>query len=129
MKKQTPLNLGKREQQIVEAVYRLGESSVADVREALFDPPSYSAVRAMLNLLVDKKVLVFRKDGRRYLYRPKTPKEKIRRTALRNLVRIFFNGQPADTLAALLDDSAGELTAEDLARMKQMIDDAETDNK
>ena len=64
------LELGKRERQIVEAVFRFGEASVADVLEALPDPPTYSAVRAMLNLLVEKRVLTFRQEGKRYLYRP-----------------------------------------------------------
>lgn len=119
------LEMGKRERQIVEAVYRLGEASVADVRVALLDPPSYSAVRAMLNVLVGKRVLTSRQEGRRYLYRPVKSKEKVRRSALRNLVTTFFAGAPMDAVAALLEESAGKLTADDLQRMKQLIGDAE----
>ena len=66
----TDMELGKRERQIVEAVYRLGEASVSDVVSELSDPPTYSSVRAMLGLLVRKKVLKQRQDGKRYLYRP-----------------------------------------------------------
>ena len=65
-KKKTPLELGRRERQIVETVVKLGEASVADVRKNLVDAPSYSAVRAMLGLLVEKKWLKFRQDGKRY---------------------------------------------------------------
>src|SRR5262245_10886526 len=83
------LQLGRRERQLVEAVYRLGEASVSEVRQTLPDPPSYSAVRAMLNLLAEKGVLTFRQEGKRYLYRPVTPKNKMGRSALRNLVRNF----------------------------------------
>lgn len=125
MAKDAPLDLGKRERQIVETLYRLGEASVAEVRTALPNPPSYSAVRAMLNLLAEKRVVTFRRDGKRYLYRPVKSKEKVRRSALRNVMRTFFGDQPADVVAALLDDAAGELTRDDLERMKRLIDQAE----
>jgi predicted transcriptional regulator len=117
--------LGRRERQIVEAVYRLGVASVAEVRKTLPDPPTYSTVRAMLNLLVDKKVLTFRQEGKRYVYRPLTPRRKMGRTALRSLVQNFFGGQPLDAVAALLDGSAGRLAPGDLERLKQLIDEAE----
>jgi BlaI family penicillinase repressor len=119
------LQLGKRERQIVEAVYRLGEGSVAAVREALAEPPSYSAVRGMLNWLVEKRVLTLRREGKRYLYRPVAPKSKVGLSALRELVRNFFGGQPSDAVAALLDGSAGRLSAEELARIKKLIEQTE----
>ncbi|HXY34698.1 MAG TPA: BlaI/MecI/CopY family transcriptional regulator [Planctomycetaceae bacterium] len=117
--------LGRRERQIVEAVYRLGEGSVADVRRALPDPPSYSAVRATLGLLAAKKLVSYRHEGKRYLYRPVTPKSTVRRSALRELVRNFFGGRPADAVAALLDGSAGRLEPEDLERIRRRIENAE----
>src|ERR1700722_14032168 len=119
------LQLGRRERQIIEAVYRLGEASVADVLKELPDPPSFSAVRAMLNLLVGKDLLTHRQEGKRYLYRPVTPKGSVRRSALRALIRTFFAGKPADAVAALLDGSYGRLESGDLARIKKLIDDAE----
>jgi predicted transcriptional regulator len=122
------LQLGKRERQIVETVFRLGEAAVADVLAALPDPPSYSAVRAMLNLLCEKQVLTFRQEGKRYLYRATTSKDKVGRVALRNLVRNFFGGQPLDAVAALLDGSAGRMAPDDLARIKQLIDEAEEES-
>jgi len=121
------LRLGRRERQIVEALFRLGEGSVTQVRELIPDPPSYSAVRAMLNILVTKELVAYRQDGKRYLYRPLESKKKTGRAALRNLVRNFFGGQPLDAVAALLDGTAGRLAPEDLQRIKQLIDDAETD--
>ena len=119
------LQLGKRERQIVEAVYRLGEASVAAVREAIAEPPSYSAVRGMLNWLVEKRVLTLRREGKRYLYRPVASKSKVGLSALRELVRNFFGGQPSDAVAALLEGGAGRLSPEELARIKQLIDQAE----
>jgi BlaI family penicillinase repressor len=125
MAKSPTLQFSKRERQIVETVYRLGEAPVSTVRAALVDPPSYSAVRAMLNLLVAKKVLVHRQEGKRYLYRPLASKETVGCSALRDLVRNFFGGQPTDAVAALLDGSAGRLKADDLARIKRLIEEAE----
>ena len=119
------LNLAKRERQIVEALYRLGEASVADVRQAIPDPPSYSAVRAMLNLLSEKRVVTFRQEGKRYLYRPLTSKGRMGRAALRDLVRNFFSGEPLDAIAALLNGSAGRIGPEELDRLKRLVDEAE----
>jgi predicted transcriptional regulator len=129
MSKKSPLDLGKRERQIVEAVYRLGEASVAHVRAELADPPSYSAVRAMLGLLVEKGVLKFRRDGKRYLYRAAMPKEKARKSALRNLLKTFFSGRATDAMAALLEVSAGDLSDEDLDRLRALIDQARNEDR
>ena len=92
MSKKTPLELGKRERQILETVHRLGEASVAQVREQLANPPSYSAVRTMLGLLVKKGWLKYRAKGKRYLYRPAAAKEQSQRAALRRLLGTFFGG-------------------------------------
>ena len=124
---ESPLHLSKRERQIAETLYRLGEASVSQVQAALPDPPSYSAVRAVLNLLVKKGLTATRQDGKRYLYRPLASKEKVRRSALKNLVRTFFGSAPVDAVAALLDGSAGRLSAEDLQRLRDLIDQAEHD--
>ena len=124
-----PLDLGKRERQIVESVYRLAEASVAEVLQQLTDPPSYSAVRAMLGQLVEKGVLKYRQDGKRYLYRPAVAKETVRLSALRKLLSTFFAGEPLDAMAALLDVSATELTDDDLRRMKRLIEQAQQENR
>ncbi len=119
--KKIPLELGKRERQIVETVIKLGEASVIEVKKNLADPPSYSAVRAMLGLLVEKKWLKYRRDGKRYLYRPASSLEKSRRTAIERLVDTFFGGSTTDTFAALLDSSAQNLSDDELRRMMNMI--------
>lgn len=124
MPQRSPLDLGKRERQLVETVYRLGETSVSEVLAQLPDPPSYSSVRAMLGQLTAKRVLKQRRDGKRYLYRPAVPREAASRSALRNLLSTFFGGDATDAMAALLDVSSGSLTESDLRRMRQLIDDA-----
>lgn len=127
--RESHLELGKRERQIVESVYRLGEASVADVLNELADPPTYSTVRAMLGQLVEKGVLKYRRDGKRYLYRPSTPKDKASRSALKNVLATFFSGQPSDAMAALLDVSSGKLTDGELKRMKQLIEKAQREQR
>jgi predicted transcriptional regulator len=105
--KPNPLDVGRRERQIIEVVYRLGRASVSDVLRELADPPSYSAVRAMLGKLTAKRHLTQEADGPRYIYRPAVPAERARRTALRNLVDTFFSGSVDQAVVALvnLDDT------------------------
>ena len=129
MAKPSPLDLGKRERQIVEVVYRLGEGSVAEVRERLPEPPSYSAVRAMLGVLVRKEVLRSRREGNRYIYRPAVPKEKARRSALRHLLATFFAEQTSEAMAALLEVSAGELGKEELDRIAKLVEQARREGR
>ena len=124
MTSKTPLELGKRERQLIETVQRLGEASVAEVRKNLADAPSYSAVRTMLGLLVEKGWLKYRQDGKRYLYRSAASREHSQRTALRRLLGTFFSGSPSDAMAALLDISADNMTDEELQRLVSLIDDA-----
>lgn len=126
---QSPLDLGKRERQLVETVYRLGEASVAQVLAEIPDPPSYSSVRAMLSTLVEKKILRQRQEGKRYLYRPATSRETARKSAFHQLLRTFFWGEPTAALATLLDLSAGQLTSDDLDRMKALIEKTRQENR
>lgn len=128
MSNKTPLELGKRERQLLETVQRLGEASVAEVRANLADPPSYSAVRTMLGLLVDKGWLKYRRDGKRYLYRPAISRERSQRTALRRLLGTFFGGSADDAVAALLDLSARDMTDEQWDRVAQLIEKARKEN-
>ncbi|HJT32237.1 MAG TPA: BlaI/MecI/CopY family transcriptional regulator [Pirellulales bacterium] len=117
----TPLELGKRERQILETVQRLREASVAEIRARLADPPSYSAVRTMLGVLVDKGWLKYRRDGKRYLYRSAASRERSQRSALRRLLATLFGGAADDAVAALLEISAAKMTDEQWNRIAQMI--------
>jgi BlaI family penicillinase repressor len=129
MPDKTPLELGKRERQILETVQRLGEGSVAAIRAQLADPPSYSAVRTMLGLLVDKGWLKHRRDGKRYLYRPAMSRERSQRTALRRLLATFFGGSADVAVAALLDISASQMTEQQWDRLAQIIATAQKEQR
>jgi predicted transcriptional regulator len=122
-------DLGKRERQIVEAVYRLGEASVSAVVAKLPDPPSYSAVRAMLGMLVQKGVLSHRREGKRYLYQAVASKEKTQKSVLRHLLATLFAGRASDAMVALLDVAGEDLTDEDFEHLRNLIDQARKEKR
>ena len=122
-------DLGRRERQIMDIVYRLGRASVSDVRAQLPDPPSYSAVRGMLNLLEEKEHLTHEQDGLRYIYKPTAARSQLRRSALRHLVQTFFDGSPTSAVAALLEMADGELSASDRARLAKLIAQAKAEGR
>jgi predicted transcriptional regulator len=116
--------LSRRERQIMEAIYARGRATAAEVQEGLPDPPSYSAVRAMLTKLEAKGHVRHVQDGPRYVYVPTVPRERARVSALEGLVRTFFDGSVTRTVAALLDGSSAELTAEELDELARLIEEA-----
>lgn len=113
--------LGRRERQILEAVYRLGRASASEVQAQLPDPPSYSAVRAMLRILEEKGHLRHESDGPRYVYLPIVPRDRARRSALRHVVDTFFSGSVEQAVAALLESSDARLRPEELERLSERI--------
>ena len=121
MDEEIGIQLGRRERQIVEALYRLGTASVAEVRANLPDPPSYSAVRGMLSLLEEKGYVRHKRDGMRYVYTPVIAPAKARQSALRQLVSTFFAGSPLAAAAALLDMSNHKLSAEERDHLAALI--------
>jgi len=95
--------LTRREREIMDAIFALGDSASAeDVRTRLTDPPSYSAVRAMLVKLEAKGFLRHREEGLRYVYSPTKSRTAAQRNALNKLVSVFFGGSPSNTVTALL---------------------------
>lgn len=99
----TPEKLSRREREIMNVLFALGErASAEDIRIHLSEPPSYSAVRAMLAKLEAKGYVKHREESFRYIYYPTTPRTTARRSALQELVRVFFAGSPGETATALL---------------------------
>ena len=125
----TLVGMSRRERQIMEILYRRGQASVSEVRAAMNDAPSYSAVRAMLRVLKDKGHVKHQPEGLKYMYRPVVNREKAKRSALKSLVDTFFNDRPDEVVAALLDVSSRRLTAEELDRMAAMIDEARREGR
>jgi predicted transcriptional regulator len=120
--------MSRRERQIMDAIYRRGRATAAQVLADLPDPPSYSAVRAMLRLLEEKGHLRHEEDGPRYVFLPVVHRDRAQRSALTHVVRTFFNGSAMDAVAALLDEG-GKLSQADLDRLAAMIDRAREEGR
>ena len=122
-------NLSRRERQIMDVIYREGEATATQVLASLPDPPSYSAVRAMLRVLENKGHLRHVSDGTHYVYRPTLARERAGKPALENVIQTFFDGSAEKTVAALLDLSRSELSKSDLDRLSELIDQARTEGR
>jgi BlaI family transcriptional regulator, penicillinase repressor len=118
-----PLSAGlsKRERQIMEVLYLLRGGAVTDVRAALADPPSYSAVRTTMNILVRKGFLSTRSEGRRYLYSPVLPHEAARRAAVSHLLKTYFDGSVREAVMGLIDAHGGGLDEKDFRELTATI--------
>lgn len=121
--------LSRRERQIMDILYQRGKASASDVREAMTDPPSYSAVRTLLRVLEDKGHVKHENEGLKYVYMPTVAQEKAKRFAMRHLLDTFFKGSPEQAVAALLDVSSTRLTCEELDRMAKMIERAKKEGR
>jgi predicted transcriptional regulator len=124
-----PSGLSRRERQIMDILYRQGKASANDVRDAMDDAPSYSAVRAMLRVLEEKGHVRHQAEGLKYVYLPTVGRDKAKRTAVKHVLETFFNGSPEQAVAALLDVASTRLTREELDRMSQLIEDAKKEGK
>ena len=124
-----PAGLSRRERQIMDILYQRGKAAASDVREAMADAPSYSAVRAMLRVLEEKGHVRHQTEGLKYVYLPTVARDKAKRSAVKHLLDTFFGGSPEQIVAALLDGSATKLKREELDRMAEMIDKARREGK
>src|SRR5580704_10929234 len=125
MKKDQHASLSRRERQIMDILFERGSAAASEIHEALPDPPSYSAVRAALSVLAKKGHIRHELQGLRYVWRPRVPRENASRTALRHLVKTFFEGSVEQAVAALLDEASVKLEQADLNRLREMISKAE----
>src|SRR5690349_7430017 len=113
----------------MEILYQRGQASAAEVREAMDDAPSYSAVRAMLRTLEEKGHVTHQSEKLKYVYVPVVAREKAKRSAVKHLLETFFSGSPEQIVATLLDVSSRRLTPDELDRMAGMIDKARKEGK
>ena len=121
--------LSRRERQIMDILFQRGKSSASDVRGAMPNAPSYSAVRAMLRVLEEKGHVRHQAEGLKYVYLPTVARDKAKRSAVKHLVDTFFKDSPEQVVAALLDVSSTRLTAAELDRMAQMIEKARREGR
>lgn len=117
-------NLSRRERQIMDALFELGSASAQDVREAIPDAPSYSAVRAMIGNLVKKGHVSYIQQGTKYIYKVAHDMGTAREGALKRLVNTFFSGSVTDAVTGLLGSNSSDLSHKDLDRLEKMIETA-----
>src|SRR5215813_5386746 len=122
MSKQSHINLSRRERQIMDIIYQRGQATAAEVTENLPDPPSYSAVRAMLRLLEEKGYLRHEQDGPRYVFKPTISRDKVKQSAMKQMLETFFNDSTEQAVAALIDMSRSKLSADELDRLSTLIE-------
>lgn len=123
-KSSTHTTLTRRERQIMDVLYRLGQATAADVMAALPGEPNYSTVRTQLRVLEDKGHVRHDEEGLRYVYAPAVPRHAARKSALKHLVETFFDGSAEQVVAAVLGGEASHLTDEDLRRIAELVADA-----
>lgn len=128
MQKHTHDKLSRRERQIMDIIYRLGKATAAEVMDRLPDPPSYSAVRAMLRILEEKGHLFHEQVGPRYIYKATVSRDRAKKSALKRVLDTFFEGSTTQAVAALLDMS-DDLSNNDLDRLTHIIDDAKAEGR
>ena len=119
----------RREREILDILYQRGKASASEVRDAMDDAPSNSAVRTLLRVLEEKGHVRRRAEGLKYVYAPAVAKEKAKRTAVKHLLDTYFDGSSEQIVAALLDVSSTALTREELDRMTEMIEKAKREGK
>jgi predicted transcriptional regulator len=127
-RRKTP-ELSRREREMMDIIYRAGEATVAEVLDAMDDPPSYSAVRSTLNILQRKGHLTHRHDGNRYVYAPTRNRAEARSSALDHLLRTFFDGSAADAVSALVEQKRDELSDAELKRLMKLIRQARREGR
>ncbi len=121
MKEKTAHGFSRREQEMMDIVYRLGRATAAEIRRNMASPPSYSSVRSTLSSLERKGHLQHEFDGNRYIYVPTVRREKARLSALDHLLTTFFDGSAAAVVAALLESGQTDLSAQELDELSTLI--------
>ena len=113
----------------MDALYKLGKASAAEVRDAIPNPPTYTAVRTHLTLLNEKGLLRFESDGTRYIYEPVVPREEMAKRAIQGVMDTFFGGSVEQVVATLLSQEDAQLTTDELRRLAEMVEQARSEGR
>ncbi len=129
MSKATPPSLSRRERQIMDLLYQAGRATAAEIQQGLPAPPSYSATRAMLRILEEKGHIRHEEDGPRYVFTPKVSRDSAKKSALRHLMRTFFEGSAAKLVSTLVSEDAGQMSPAELSLLANLIEKARKEGK
>ena len=121
MPKAAPVHLTRRESQIMEILHRRQRATVDEIRSELPDAPTRSSVRKLLDIMIERDLLARQYDGPRYVYFPIAKREEASRSALKNLVRTFFDDSPSSAMAALLDVTEEPLSDTEYRRLRSLL--------
>ncbi len=119
----------RREREIMDALYKLGKATAAQIQAAMPDPPSYTAIRTLLTILEKKGHIRHRADGPRYIYEPKVAREKMAQRAVKSVLQTFFDDSVEGVMAALLNQEDKKLSREELDRLARMIEKAKEEGR
>lgn len=123
------MQLTRREQQIMEVLYRLGEGTANEIVEELPDQPANATVRTLLRIMEEKGAVKHKQDGKRFIYRPAVAKKSAAASALKKVLEVFFKGSVEDALATHLADPKNKLSADDLDALRKLIDEHRPERK
>jgi len=129
MEKRQLMRLSKRERQIMDAIYMLGEATASQVLDHLPEPVGDASVRKLIRIIEQKGYLKHRREGHSYIYAPIIPKDVASRHAVKHLLQTFFQGNASQAISALLDANEGSLSEEDIAEIAELIRKAEAREK
>src|ERR1700704_2968803 len=121
MQKLASIDLTRRESQIMEILHRRQRATVEEIRAELPDAPSPSSVRKLLEIMIERGLLGREYDGPRHAYFPTTKPEEASRSALKQLVRTFFNDSPGSAMAALLALPGKPLSDDEYRRLAALL--------
>ncbi len=105
----------------MDILHRRAEATVAEIMAELPDPPTYSAVRSILRILGEKKLIQYKEDGPRYVYYPAQDTEEARDDVLAHVVRTYFAGSPEQAVTALLRMSDVDMKDDEVERLRETI--------
>jgi predicted transcriptional regulator len=128
-RKSAPDPLSRRERQIMDILYRRGRATIREIMGDLPDPPSYSAVRALVRVLEEKGHVRHGQDGPTYVYAPTRDRARARASALTHVVNTFFGGSAAEAVATLLNLEGRELSTSELDELEAMIEQARKEGR
>lgn len=121
--------LSRRERQIMDALYRLGRASAAEIREAISDPPTYTAVRTHLTILQDKGHIRYQSDGTRYIYEPIVPREEMAKSVIESVLQTFFDNSIERVVATLIHRDDAPVSQDQLDRLAEIIEHARKEGR
>ena len=123
MKKQSPNQLSRRERQVMDLIYELGDATAADIQEQLPDAPGNSAVRYILRMLEENGLITHKRLGHRFVYRSTEPRGVAQESALQHVLRTFFDGSTERAVSAMLEMQSSRLTTSELERIEAIVNE------